>query len=334
MRVLLSAQNLKKLFNAALTKSGNRKILATELGASKRTIRDWQNGKYSLPFSAFEKLASISSINKKNLRFKKMPDFWHTKKAGQKGALVIMNRYGNIGTPEGRKRGGFASLKTHKIKQTGFKVLKSILKPRHSEKLAEFLGILIGDGHLSEYQLGITTNAQTDKEHALISHKFIKDLFGISSTLKIRSEENTVTIVASSKSLVEFLNRLGMPIGNKIQKHLEVPKWILKKELYQKAFIRGLFDTDGCIYLDTHKIKGKLYKHFGWTITSYAGRLINGIIEILKGLGFSPTYRTTQKSVYLRKQKEIARYFKEIGTHNPKHHKRYQKLNGRVPKWS
>lgn len=117
-----------------------------------------------------------------------------------------------------------------------------------------------------------------------------------------------------------------MPQGNKIQNNLAVPRWIMNKNIYQKAFIRGLFDSDGCIYLDKHRIRNKLYNHLGWAVTSYAEKLRKDIVEILMNLGYSPTSRDSQKSVYLRRQKEILKYFKEIGTSNPKHLNRFRKF--------
>ena len=73
-----------------------------------------------------------------------------------------------------------------------------------------------------------------------------------------------------------------------------------------------------------------MYEHVGWTISSNADILIKDITDVLKKLGFSPSYTKKQHSVYLRKQAEIKRYFLEIGTHNSKHEKRYNKFIGGV----
>lgn len=151
-----------------------------------------------------------------------------------------------------------------------------------------------------------------------------------------RKNESTVILRASSKNLVTFLSKKGMPIGNKINNGLRVPNWILKSPQYYKAFLRGLFDTDGCVYLDIHKNSEskKEYKHIGIAITSYADTLRSDIIILLKGLGFNPTNSGKQMSVYLRRQNEIVKYFQEIGSHNPKHLQRYAQFSGEVPKWS
>lgn len=332
MRVLLSGKDRKKLFDVIAREESYKKI-ARKLNVSPRTISDWAKGRFSMPLSIFESFLNWSDFDKTDFSPKSLPDFWHTKEAAKKGALLRMKLYGNFGTAEGRSRGGLASMFFHKANKTQFKTLKSIKVPGDSEKLAEFIGIMMGDGHLSNYQASITTNSETDKKHALFVKKLIKNLFNINASVKVRPLKSTIVVVASSKSLVDFLNRKGMPIGNKIQNNLKKPCWINSQE-YQKAFLRGLFDTDGCVYLDTHRVNGKTYKHLGWTITSYAGQLVVDILTTLRGLGFSPTHQTTQKSVYLRRQKEVDRYFKEVGTHNQKHYNRYVRFIGRVPKWS
>ena len=320
MRVKLLKNDRIRFFQKISERKISQSIIASDLKISSRTFRHWRKGDLTIPHVAFKKLAEISKSNTKEFSPQLIPDFWNIKSAAKKGAYRRMELYGNLGTPEGRRKGGLNSIKKHQQdKNSNFKKLKSINRPQNKEKLAELMGILIGDGHLSEYQVGITTNSKTDMGHALFTKSLIEELFGISVNLKIKKGENTVNILAYSRNLVLLLNRNGMPIGNKIKNNVSIPSWILKNNLHQKAFIRGLFDTDGCVYIDTHKIRGKSYKHYGWTITSYADKLKDGVIEVLKHLEFNPTNKKTQKSIFLRRQKEVASYFREIGTNNPKH---------------
>ena len=336
MRIRLLEKDLSLLFLKTKTSQKNASLnkLASLFNVNKRTLINWKRGKTTMPEYVFKRLVKLSRLESHNFSFKILPEFWHIKKAGRKGAYARMKLYGNIGTPEGRKKGGLASIITHKKNNTLFNNIKSIKRPQKSERLAELLGILFGDGHLSAYQASITTNAKTDKEHAIFTQKLIAELFRIKVSLKLRKKMSVVDIIASSRRLVKFLNRAGMPIGDKIKNNLTVPSWIKQKKIYKKAFIRGLFDTDGCIYLDKHRIKSKQYKHLGWAITSYASKLVIDVLDILKDLGFSPTNRATQKSVYLRRQEEIHNYFKKIKTNNPKHGNRFIKFIGEVPKWS
>lgn len=324
MRVRLSKKDRQRLFLALKESGKNSKSITAIHHISARTLNDWRCGLTTIPLIAFSHLVAIASLDLDDFSPKFLPDLWHIREAGRKGAQARMKQHGNFGTVEGRRRGGINSLKTHQQRNTGFKILKPVYSPRPSEKLAELIGILVGDGHLSPYQVSITTNSKTDKAHARFVQKLIGDIFGIHPTIKNKNNENTINIVASSKNLVLLFHRLGMPIGNKLKKGLFVPPWIMRIRSYQKAFIRGLFDTDGCIYKDTHRIHGKEYTHLGWTITSYADTLIKGVLRILQDLGFTPTFRSSQKSVYLRRQNQIKRYFKIIGTHNPKHFRRFE----------
>lgn len=329
MRIRLSKQDLDKLFSAVLSNKGYRsRDLARINNVSERTIRDWKRGVSTIPEQAYTLFISLSQLDKELFQPQVLGDYWHIKEAASKGGHVRMKIYGDLGTQEGRRKGGLASIKTHIREHTGFKVLRTIEEPDRSEYLAELIGILIGDGHLSAFQVSMTTNSRTDMEHAIFVQKLFKRLFKLSAKVTARKYENAVNVVVSSKGLVNYLNKCGMPVGNKIKNGLAVPPWIYSNLNYQKAFIRGLFDTDGCIYLDRHLIRGKLYQHLGWTITSYASALVEGIIKILVNLDFKPTFRPSQKSVFLRRGRDIKRYFSLIGTHNPKHFNRFQSFMG------
>ena len=250
--------------------------------------------------------------------------------ASRLGGIARIQKYGNPGTPDGRRKGGLISIKTNELLENGFKKAKKHRKPKNSGKLAEFMGIMFGDGHLSRYQATVTTNSETDINHAKYVQRLSYELFNVSSTLNFKKDRRAVDITTSSINLVKWINSKGMPIGNKLKNGLNIPNWILKNKSFKKAFLRGLFDTDGCIYVDKHKIKGILYQNYGWVITSYSKELRSGVLKILEEIGFHPTNTEKQHSVYLRKKVDIKKYFEVIGTNNEKHLKRYNK--GRVPK--
>jgi hypothetical protein len=257
------------------------------------------------------------------------------REAGRKGAMVRYEMYGNPGTVEGRRLGGIHSLKTHNIKGTGFKILRKVDRPKYSSALAELLGILIGDGHLSEYQATMITGIKTDLPHALYVVDLFKKIFRIKGAIKKRPNHGAVVVVVSSKAIVDLLAIFGMPQGNKLSGNLRIPRWVFTSRAYMKMFIRGLFDTDGCVFLDRHVINGNRYKHLGWALTSASSSLLADIRKLLELLDFHPTWRASQNSVYLRKQAEVQRYFRNIGSSNSKHLCRYKKfVDGRVPKRS
>lgn len=337
MRVRLPAANRKTLFELLIKNGDNLSSIARRHGVSPRAMRDWRRGKYLIPRLAFKNLCADAEANIDDLAPAYLEDFWNARTAASLGGHARMRSRGDFGTPEGRRRGGLASIASQTLRHTRFINLKSITIPQYSDELAECLGVFIGDGHLSHYQASVTTNSETDLDHAEFVQTLIENLFGITTSLKYKRDKKAVTVVASSKKLVEYLHTIGMPLGNKIRNGLCVPPWVMEKTSRQESFLRGLFDTDGCLYLDTHRIRSKTYTHFGWTITSYAVTLIHDVLRLLENLGFSPTNRDTQRSVYLRRQGDIVRYFEKIGTHNSKHERRYRTLKlgrGRVPKWS
>jgi intein/homing endonuclease len=242
--------------------------------------------------------------------------------AGRLGALARIAKHGNPGTVEGRKKGGFQSLKTHKKLKTGFVLEQDFRKPKNSKDLAEFIGIMLGDGHLTKYQASMNTGSETDMQHAKHVKKLAHKLFGIKPTIRYKKDCKAVEVAISSIGLVTWLKSKGMPIGNKMST-ICVPDWVKENRSFSQKFLRGLFDTDGCTFIDTHIIRGKKYKNRGWTITSYSAKLRNDIVELLQSLGFSPTLRDSQLSVYMRKRIDVERYFREIGTSNAKHLRRY-----------
>ena len=136
---------------------------------------------------------------------------------------------------------------------------------------------------------------------------------------------NALEVVISSVGFVRWIQTKGMPYGNKLKNEICIPKWIKTSPLFKKRFLRGLFDTDGCVFIDTHIIKDKKYQHRGWTITSYSAKLRSDIVELLQNLGYSPTLRDSQVSVYMRKSADVERYFREIGTNNKKHFERFKR---------
>lgn len=335
MRVKLSKSDLGLLFDRLFRLGLSNTYIASELKVPPRTFSDWKSGKSSLPDYAYDYLIKISDIPAKELAPEIVKDYWHVREAGRLGAREYRRLYGNPATEEGRRKGGLNSLNAHIRLQTKFQQPHTINRPRPSQLLAEMVGIIVGDGHLSEYQVTVTTNALTDLDHALFIKKVLEELFQVRASIAKREKDNTVTITVSSKRVVEYLKDLGIPQGNKIANGVTVPQWVSQRALWQKGFIRGLFDTDGCIYLDKHSRGARSYKYLGWAITSHAPDLLLGVKTLLVGLGFSPSYAASQNSIFLRRGTEVERFFEDIGTHNPKHLVRYQTyVKGRVPKWS
>lgn len=291
--------------------------LAKELKISDRQLRDIRNGIYSLPDHIAE------AINKRfNLDLPKdysiKQDLWFLSKASSLGGKRRFELHGSPATPEGRRKGGFNSIKTHIIRNNGFKISKIISVPKDTVKLAEFIGILAGDGNLSLWQTKISLSLRTEMIYARYVGQLIDDLFDLKASLYEREYSSTIDVVVSSNRFVQFLHSKGVPIGNKIAQNLDIPKWIYKREGWKTAYLKGLFDTDGCTYVDSHRYKDKGYKHICIAFTIYSKKLLGSVCNLLQNLGYSPTI-SSGRNVLLRRKEDVLRFFQEIKPNNKNH---------------
>lgn len=191
--------------------------------------------------------------------------------------------------------------------------------PLWSKKLAEFIGICLGDGYSSLYQTEITLNSIADQEYIPYVISLAKSLFpGATISYKKSITENTVRILINSKTVADFLKKMGNVPNNK-----HIPQWILRNPSYKKGCMRGLFDTEGSISFKVYagQMKVGLYKQLNFRNTNMI--LMQFVRDNLIELGFKPT-RTLKKSLYLSNHASIARFDKVIGFSNPKLQERSQ----------
>lgn len=118
-----------------------------------------------------------------------------------------------------------------------------------TSELAEFIGILAGDGHVSftkrRYQIRITGSA--DEKEYLKEHvsPLLRNLFNLDCLLLKRKGKKAYALSVSSKGLVTFLRGIGY------FKHtvcIQIPPWLEEDTGLMRSFLRGIFDTDGCIF--------------------------------------------------------------------------------------
>lgn len=162
------------------------------------------------------------------------------------GSLRRIELYGNPGTAEGRSKGGKRTVSLFRkntllAKKRGFIIRKEIIYPKHSLALAEFIGIMLGDGGLpGNHQIKVSFNVKTDSEYAFYICKLIRKLFLVNYHIHRRRKSNGADIVVSSSNLVDFLVRQGLRAGHKVKNQIDVPAWINEKLEYQKVCLRGL----------------------------------------------------------------------------------------------
>lgn len=197
-------------------------------------------------------------------------------------------------------------------------------------KLAELVGALLGNGHIgsSSYEISIMCGLRLDaiymKQNLV---PFFEELFNISPNIYETKKYNGIRCKVYSKIIHSFLtNEIGLPAGKKINSNwLRIPQFYMLSKEHLIACIRGLFDTDGGIC--RHRERNPMIE-----FDSHNGFLSSDILEALIALGFKATM--SQGKVYIYAKKDIERFFKVVGSHNPRNMVKYLIWKGRgiVPK--
>ena len=314
------------LIEAALCRSHVNRLAQT-CGVHPRSVRDWRREKHRIPLDSLKRIYEETGLSLPT-QLRLIPDFWHLREAARLGGQHHAKLYGPPGTLESRRKGGHISCERFQAnpelaKACGFIIRKAIKRPRKSDRLAEFIGIMLGDGSLSSrFQVGVSFNSKTDRAYGAYLQQLFRTLFGLSATIQRRADTYGWTVVASSRSLVEHLQRLGLVAGNKVAHQVDIPKWIWAKPSYQRACLRGLMDTDGSIYRYAHRVNGSTYEHVALCFTNHSQPLLRSVQQLFINCRFRS--RVGRYHVFLNRQTEICQYFQIIGTRNLKHLTRFQ----------
>jgi len=294
---------------------------------SERTIRDWRREKFLMDYEALLKLCKKINISiPPNIKLK--DHYWYVYKGASIGGQTVLKKYGKIGgNPEYRKKKWYEWWeKEGKFKKNlAIKPSIPIKEPRKSKKLAEFVGIVMGDGGLTERQLIITLHHKDDREYGEFVSTLIKNLFNVPVSKYHRKKISTNSFVVSRTKLVKFCTeKLGLKIGNKIKQQIDIPLWVKNDKEYSIACVRGLVDTDGSVFTHKYKVNNKTYKYKKLTFTTLSRPLLFSVYKILRDLKLNPRI-ARDKDIWLDSIKDMQKYFQTVNSHNPKHLKRYLK---------
>lgn len=325
--IFLKGEQSKFILKAAKKLNFSWFLLAKRINIHSRTLNDWKREQYSIPIDKLEEICKISGLRlPKNVKIK--DPFWYVNLGAKNGGLATMKKYGRVGgDPEYRKIKWHEWWEKEGKNRDDISVgrIKNIKIPALSKELAEFTGIVIGDGGITQSQVTISTNSIADRGYGYFIKRLIKKLFDVDASIYFIDNRTVMIIAVSRIKLVEFCNKkLGLHIGNKLKQGLDIPSWIIGNSDFEKACVRGIMDTDGCIFNEVHNIKGKKYSYKRLNITSASPELIKSIFDILVKNGLSPRIRKT-RCVQIEDKEKIEKYFQIIGTSNPKHLKRYHK---------
>lgn len=292
--------------------------LARQFGVPRSTFHNWCRAARSVPLHVMQELSKRSGVPLPPLEVK--VDTWGQTLGGQSRQLQP-----GASLSEAARRKGWVASRQSRLEQV--KAESDRLKSHLSEspvELAEFVGVMLGDGGLYDDQVQINLNRTDDAAYADYLAALIQSLFGIPVRVQERPERNLLVLRLYSRGLVDYLQTIGLSVGNKLAQQIKVPGWIWGGEDYMVACVRGLFDTDGSVYARTKRYRDRVYQYPTLTFSNRSPGLLDAFQALLTQLGYTPN--RSKWHITLSRTQETARYFQEIGTHNPKHLTRYHSI--------
>jgi len=212
------------------------------------------------------------------------------------------------------------------------------------KRIAELCGAIIGDGWIEGREKGffIAGDPIDDKEYYDNNmRELIKDVLNIDVITKEFPYWGVYGISIYKGKIIKKLLKLGLPKGKKANSAF-IPSWILKsKEEIALSFIRGLFDSDGCIFFQkdytryAKDFNAKYHSKARLRISSISEMLINQLFDLSKKHGFKCLKRRIKrgfknnrnnKDVFIFEINELnslKKWFGVIRPSNPKHTTKY-----------
>jgi len=329
VRILLK-KGEQKIFMERVLSNISVKKAAKLCNLSERTIRDWRREKFLMDKNSMFKLCKKTEIPMpKNLKEK--DDYWYSLKGAKLGGIMgstaCIKKYGCVGGPNRKKAWYKWRNKQNKLfGNSSLFMIKPINKPRKSRELAEFIGIMLGDGGFTAKakQIQITLNNIDDKEYINFVCGLTNKLFGRKPSVFKCKNAVASKISISSVSLVDYLVKLGLKIGNKIKLQVDIPDWIKNNMLYSIACVRGLVDTDGCVFNHRYYVNNKFYNYKKLAFTTYSQPMRKSVYKILKSIGLNPRL-SSYRDIRIDSRKDMEIYFNVVGSNNTKHLNKYYK---------
>ena len=154
------------------------------------------------------------------------------------------------------------------------------------------ISLAIGDGNLSNPNGRATRLRITcDKKYPLLIRRIVKSLQKLLPDNKVSvvdCKENCVDVSVFSNHLEKIVGwQAGK--GSKFAQKVSIPNWIKRNKKYKINCLKGLIETDGCIYSD----RGYKMVMFSTIIP----KLANDVYEMINSLGFnSHIYKIKRKA--------------------------------------
>lgn len=292
--------------------------LSKILGVNCRTLRDWSKEKKKMSYVSANLISERSGVlMPDNTSIMKWSD--HLKNISQKGGRAKFEKYGMISDESLRKVAWEKWWNEKgKSKKSGIFKRRDIRIPPKDILLSELVGIVIGDGSITDYTLKITLDSLVDKEYIVYVTLLLKKLFNIDPAIFKHKKTRATDVIIYSTNVVDFLKTIGLSIGNKIKHNIDIPEWIKNDKDFSIACIRGLFDTDGCFFKHKYKVNGKEYNYIKIVFTNKCKLVLNSVNDILINIGICARITKDGNDLRIESRYDVSKYIDIVGTNNQK----------------
>ncbi len=208
------------------------------------------------------------------------------------------------------------------------------------EKIAEFVGIMLGDGSIGIYNtksgekegnrikvhrvVKVTLDSRNEKYIDHIVNIF-KEILRVEPVLHYKKNENAVDVATHGKDSIDFvLNKIGLKISPKWGK-MEIPEKYSRGKL-SLFVLKGLFDTDG--HLSIFNNNGTIYPRIEIRLCPSPAQ--DQFSKILNEFGFIYKIQNLDKGktrIRISGRDQLKKWFELVGSSNPIHLEKLKKLS-------
>ncbi len=212
--------------------------------------------------------------------------------------------------------------------------------------LYEFIGIMIGDGclidypHANQYGIEISGNVIEEEDYYEKISTFLKREFDLNSKVFTRTYKDGSRALKISLYNKKFAMHLKQEYGFTRNKTytVTIPPSLMKWDK-AKGVLKGIFETDGCLYFSKSKVTTTKPTYPRLEITTVSTQLAEQIVFLLKSNGFSVQNHKNRRStvIYLSGEKMLEKWVTEIGFNSNKNWSKYylwKKLGYYIPRIS
>tara|TARA_Y100000310_G_scaffold118295_1_gene117151 strand:- start:44 stop:808 length:765 start_codon:yes stop_codon:yes gene_type:complete len=237
------------------------------------------------------------------------------------------------------------------IERSNSDIKRGVMLPKKlTKELSEFIGIMVGDGHLGRNVGRSKSGCKFTRSNILISGNKLEELylknvmdlfhrlFNLNMSYVQDTSPNAVIIRAQSKGILEFLNKIcEIPLNRKTNS-VKIPDIIkVASKSIKYAFLRGLADTDFSVTFKNRTNKGHNYPVIKASFKSE--NLVKDLENLYLELGFKYCVIYNERgydkrfnrydyinSIYLNGKLNFSKWFNRIGFSN-------SKFQRKVVKW-